>query len=492
MSILKQKIESLISRYWPSGVDVSNIDYMMLIPYVQDMRSLKRMVNAFCIDSVFARKRSGGRTYFGVDLGDFIAVSAMREFEKRFYDVLPNERWELEHACGCPYSDNSVDEAWMERHFFAYTSKAGREAVEKFVFDRLGVVKSRRSYDSKDYQYKLEYTDSADKILGYRLSSRLCFGGYFLSEFDDVQMSQEKVIAFLDSIENMEFPEKVIRDLDGAKQLIFTMYALDAQDLFGNEKVSEFYIRTLVRMGEMKLGSAPLPVAVGSVDLSNRNVYDRIFITLSRYCLKLKTKFMTEYAHGQSDMVEHRVGDVVRPILESEDGLTMLCHFIELDASRHENLNHEDADAWFSNHDYEAIETLYVKRVTQRQLSEGLSCHVSFFDLFRCWINILKKSDNVQWISEFSRANNKWLSDYTALSKILIFFSNDLRAAQNNPSNLTVDKVRLEKFFSMEQIKRIRHTLENAPEKQGKDVLFLDDMNARGIGGMEKTKGIEG
>ena len=455
----------------PEGVDTENLDLSVALPYLDNIRSLKRLENALRVDLAFAKKRVGNSTYLGVDIGDFVALSIMREFERDFYDRLPDARFKMQKAMGWPYEEHCMTEKWMEEHFWGLSkTEDGVENVKKFVLTRLGV--EAKGKHGQPNVYTLHFKDDSDELLHYRLSSRLCFPGYFISEVEDVQLYQGAVNEFLSSIALKKFPSELIGRLDEEGKLPFLMYMLESQNIYEDDVVSGFFIRTLVRIGEMTLRPVDLNVDVGEITWRGLTIYERIFRCLFMYCRKLKMALRTRRMHGMCKAGEDHVGFVVLPILEEEGSVIMLERFIAMEGDEHKK-GDSSADLCFTNEEFSKMEGLYVARIAKKQREDAAVNLTAFMNLFRSWMIILNKANNPEWNREFSAANDKWLSDYSVLTIMLIFFTDDERAARDVTYAVAADMGRLEKYWSQEQVDRIMSTLETATKKDERDTLFL-------------------
>lgn len=468
----ERQVNALIDKYWNGHPVSKSLDYQIALPYLDNIRSLKRAVNALDIDLAFAKAKVGDVSWLGVDIGDYVALSILREFERKFYDGLPNARYELQKAMNWPYGndDKGVLESWMEKHFWGLATPQGKENVKEFVLTRLGVTAT--GGHGKPIVYSLKYRDESDELLNYRLSSRLCFPCYFLSEVEDVQLYQGPLNEFLTSIANKRFPEELVSRLDREGKLPLLMYMLESQKVFEDDSTSEFFMRTLIRIGERVLRPVSLPVDVGEFTFRDYTIYERVFKCLFVYCRKLKMELHTRRMHNMCKEGEDHVGFVVFPMLVEENSLVMLERFIAMEGDEHKK-GDSSADLCFTNEEFSKMEGLYVARIAKKQREDAAVNLTAFLNLFRSWMIILNKANNPEWNREFSAANDKWLSDYSVLTIMLIFFTDDERAARDVTYAVAADMGRLEKYWSQEQVDRIMSTLETATKKDERDTLFL-------------------
>lgn len=469
---LQTNVDKLLAEQLAGQIVTSTVDLSIALPYLDNIRSLKRLENALRIDLAFAQKRVGNRTYLGVDIGDFIALSIMRTFEPAFYAELPRARQALQAEMDWPYGadDKGVTEEWMEKHFWGLATARGRNNVRDFVLKRLG-IKVSGGYN-EPCRYSLNYRDDANELLGYRLSSRLCFPGYFVSEVEDVQLYQGVVNEFLSAISRKVFPDGLIGKLDEEGKLPFLMYMLESQNVYESDAVSEFFIRTLVRIGERSLRSVDLNIDVGEITWRGLTIYERIFRCLFVYCRKLKMELHTRRMHGMCKDGEDHVGFVLLPILEEEGSVIMLERFIAMEGDEHTKEG-SSTDWYFTKEEFSKMESLYVARIAKRQREDVAVNLTAFLNLFRSWMIILNRAGNPEWINEFAAANDRWLGDYSVLTIMLVFFTDDERAARDVAYAVAADMDRLYKYWTKEQVERIVRTLAETPNKDVRDELFL-------------------
>ena len=256
-------------------------------------------------------------------------------------------------------------------------------------------------------------------------------------------------------------------------------------------RATEFYITTLVRIGEMRLSEVSLSSVIGEVQyFSDWNVYSRVFLAILRYGEKL-TRTYDGGVKRKSD-----VGAMLFSILKRENSVMMLCKFIALDREKHEKPQSGIGEAWFSDSEYDEMKKLYCERIAALQLADGIVTHASFFDLFRCWVMLLREIDDEMLYREFSETNNKYITDYGALSKMLVFFAKDERAARDDLLAYAIDVDRMERFWTQEQIATIKATLECQTLLQEQDRLFLkclefvEDMKKR-VGNIDAASQME-
>lgn len=469
---LQKDVDKLLGEQFGNRVDATNLDLTIAIPYLDNIRSLKRLENALMVDLAFAKKRVGDDVYLGVDIGDFISLSILREFERDFYEKLPSARFKLQQAMGWPYKEHYVSEKWMEKHFWGLSqTEEGVENIKNFVLTRLGVKVAGKRPDQPKV-YGLGYKDDADELLHYRLSSRLCFPGYFISEVEDVQLYQGVVNEFLSAISRKVFPDGLIGKLDEEGKLPFLMYMLESQNVYESNVVSEFFIRTLVRIGEMSLRPVDLNIDVGEITWRGLTIYERIFRCLFVYCRRLKMELHTRRMHGMCKDGEDHVGFVLLPILEEEGSVIMLERFIAMEGDEHTKEG-SSTDWYFTKEEFSKMESLYVARIAKRQREDVAVNLTAFLNLFRSWMIILNRAGNPEWINEFAAANDRWLGDYSVLTIMLVFFTDDERAARDVAYAVAADMDRLYKYWTKEQVERIVRTLAETPNKDVRDELFL-------------------
>lgn len=468
--MLEREVDRLIASSLPSDVDVRNVNLKMCIPYLQDVRQFKRMLNAIAIDLAFAKRMADNNAFFGFDVGDYIAVSVLREFERDFYKAMPVVRRQMDSMTSDFDLDSSgVDDAWMNEHLYKYATVDGVDACRWFVSDRMGI---RSKTTAGQTRYVMHNQDFPEEILGCRFSSRQYFPCYYHVETEGVPIRQSDLNEFHSCINQKKYPDEVITRVNSNNTLPYLLYALEGIPVHDNYDVAWFYIRVLVRISEKSLQPAMLAESVRSFELVPLNIYQRTFRTLFRYLSNVRSLITSGDLKLRLHKNDRFVGDALLPILKEEGAAYMMSEVIRIENDRHSK-GASEVDCMFSHAQYAELETEFVALVSERQVDNYVTNHVACFDLLRCWMITMSKYNRDDWRKMFANVNDHCLDDYAALSKILVFFSYDQRAGQDDSLAFAVDVERLKLYWTDEQISRIKKTLETFLKKDAKDDLFL-------------------
>lgn len=419
----KNSLEQMLRDY-AITVDDSFDGCDWVLPYLGNARQSKRLLNAFSVQLATLKKKLGGRAYLNVHIGDLLVLTALRTFEHKFYEAI----WDgymgmLANSWHYFEDDKGMSVEWMEEHFYKHVKTEHRPRVEKFLSDRLGVISSGGGvYDQKPKTYRLANARDPALLLNYRLASEYCFQNYFLMEIEDAQLPQDEMEHFLAEIQQCKIPEEQLKELDKRGQLPFLLFALESVKTFKTRDVSACYMRTLIRLATWRLRPVVLPDKYESGFGIKFSVYVRIYRCLLFYCQDVKSEIMRD-----ADFVGvKRVGKLLLPLLQDEGDVVISAHMIRYDL-KHHRASGVDWDAFFDDEEYEELKKFYLEEIGRLQKSDGLFHHPEFFDLFRCWMNLLREYDDVMLYKKFGELCASVVDDGTALCNVMKFFADDNR-----------------------------------------------------------------
>jgi hypothetical protein len=193
----KQRLTSLLSDYDLEAENPNETCDWLLLPYMDNTRVAKQLLNAFSIKLATYKRQVGGRKYLNVHIGDLLALTVIEVCEPDLYAKLWDGYMGLLHDSWRYFgSDKGLSEQWMEDHFFRY-AKGKRDLVERFLSERLRVAHSGGGYNKAPVMYKLDKPRDQELMLHYRLASAASFQHYFLIEEENGRLSQDDVKGFL-------------------------------------------------------------------------------------------------------------------------------------------------------------------------------------------------------------------------------------------------------------------------------------------------------
>lgn len=455
LNVFRQKIDELLKSYkLPLAASIEN--WELTLPYLQNARKMKILLNAYSIQLATFKRKVAGHQYMNVHLGDLLMLTVMKVFEPKFYELLFNGYWEVYRGMSLFEKDSGVTEADYQRIFFQKVKDA--QTVHRFLQDVVGIVRT----GTQNEKYRLGNPQSTDLLRDYRLASLYCIGNYFLSETEDIQLSQDEVESFLSCVRNGDIPIDLIYKLNDEKRLPYLLYALENQPLFDMRQGSDCYMRTLIHLSTMQLNNVILPEAYEPTAFFGRTgIYPRIFRCLLFYCVKIKQGIMSGNVY-YGERIPH-VSKVLFSILRDvEDDVYVLSEFIAHDDKRHCGFE-VDYDALFDKNDYERLKELYLDRIEQFQGAGKLVPHPEFFDLFRTWTILLEHQGSDGRRQRFRSVCLSMLGDSIAVTKMLVFFVQDNRSSGSVSDQLEVWICidRFQKFFGLDKLQDLLATLES-------------------------------
>ena len=295
---------------------------------INNMRTLKRVLNTFLVDIQVAKKTAAGHIYLNRHVGDMFSLAMLRLRMPDVYKALPILYWNVVEVSS-PFDDSKrVDLDFIKRQL----PKLGSDDLDfvmKFLADRLGFL-----YDDNRKSYLIDRPSSPDRLIGYRLSSALVFNDYFQISVQEDLLPEDDVREFMCEVEGGRYPERLISRLNDDGKLHKLLYALEATDVHENESQIRSYLSVLVRISRTNLQNVVLPGCYESDYLGSPfSIYMRVYRCLLFYMTKLKQRFMAGAPIGK---FSKNVGDFLLPILKENRGCVfVLSRMIEDDVRHH-------------------------------------------------------------------------------------------------------------------------------------------------------------
>lgn len=460
----KQDLSRMLACYGLEDRNPNESCDWLLIPYLDNVRVGKLLLNSFSIKLATYKRVVGGRKYLGVHIGDLLALTVIEICEPDLYAKLDEGYMGLLHDSWRYYgSDKGLPVQWMEEHFFRHAKK--RDLAERFLKECLGVTCSGGGpYDKEPLKYKLGNPQAQELMLNYRLASVTSFPHYFLREEEPGRLSQSDVEGFLGEVKAGRIPENIIHRLDESEMLPYLLYALEAEKMFPAEQISDCYIKTLIHMADMPLRNIFLPGEYQNW-IVPQSVYGGIYRCLLFYCKDIATHIMSdEKIYGKK---VKRIGELLLPLLRNNFDVVLTAHLIGHDKEYHGDKASELSycDAFFSNEEYEELRRMFLDRIEQFQRDGRLVGHVEFDDLFRRWRVLLREYADATLNDRFKAACLPMTHDVQAINQMIRFFT-DNNSLTDIHTELIV-AIRLDELmasFGTNGVKSIVETLETSAQ----------------------------
>lgn len=424
LTIFKQGLTRILTCYGLEGDNPNESCDWLLLPYLENARIGKLILNSFSIKLATYKRVVGGRKYLGVHIGDLLALTVMEICEPDLYANLGEGYMGLLHDSWRYYgSDKGLPAQWMEEHFFKHTTK--RDLTERFLKEYLGVTcNGGGPYDKEPLKYKLGNPQAPELMLNYRLASATSFPHYFLCEEEPGRLSQSDVEGFLGEVKAGRIPENVIRRLDESGMLPYLLYALEAEKMFSTEQISDCYIKTLIHMADMPLRNISLPGEYQNWFVP-QPIYVGVYRCLLFYCKDIRTHIMSdEKIYGKK---VKRIGELLLPLLRNNFDVVLTAHLIGHDKEYHGDKASASSyyDALFSHEEYEELRRMFLDRIEQFQRDGRLVGHVEFDSLFRRWRMLLREYADDKLNDRFKTACLSMTHDVQAINQMIRFFIED-------------------------------------------------------------------
>lgn len=463
LNSFKRHLSILLTGFDLEGENPRDSCDWLLSAYMRNARIGKEILNAFSIKVATYLRQFAGRKYFGVNIGDLLALTIIEIYEPDIYKELRDMYGKfLDDPWQGHKWDNGISEQWMEEHIFQHAC-SGREVIEKFLSERLGVSKSSGDpTNAKPVIYKLDNPKLPELMLHYRLASQYCFWNYFLLEEELGRLSQDELEGFLQEIRESKIPKESIRKLDESGLLPQLLYALEGQKMLATKAMSDCYIKTLIHMANSPLKN--LSFSSGNAYDFPHSIYVGIYRCLLFYCQDINVHLRNgENIFG---IGANKVGDMLLPVFSEEFDVLLTALLIGNDAKYQKgHIADLSENAFFAPKDYEKLCKLYLERIEQFQREGRLVGHVEFFELFRCWRILLREYMDPSLNDRFREACQSMTHDVQAINSMIIFFCTDNRKFANPPCLIvTIRLDDLTNAFGEEGVQAILATL-NAADK---------------------------
>ncbi|MBO6167689.1 MAG: hypothetical protein J6P13_04990 [Kiritimatiellae bacterium] len=471
----KQRLASLLCDYDLEAENPKETCDWLLLPYMDNTRVAKQLLNAFSIKLATYKRQVGGRKYLNVHIGDLLALTVIEVCEPDFHAKLWDGYMGLLHDSWRYFgSGKGLSEQWMEDHFFCH-AKGKRDLVGRFLSERLGVAHSGGGYNKDPVTYKLDKANDPELMLHYRLASAASFQHYFLIEEEIGRLSQDDVNDFLSEVNAGRIPEGIIRRLDESGMLSQLLYALESEKMLSTKAASDCYIKTLIYMANLPLRNLTMPPEYQN-GFFEQSIYVGIYRCLLFYCKDVNTHVMNEKEiYG---VKIERIGELLLPLLKDSSDVVLTSYLIGHDKEYHESETSLSwYDAFFSHEEYETLRRLYLDRIERFQREGRLVGHVEFRDLFYRWRVLLQEYNEPVLNDKFKVACLSMTRDVQAINQMILFFCDDNRSS-NIHSRLIV-AIQLDSLtdaFGKKGVKSIVSTLESAqylPEYTYKALVSL-------------------
>lgn len=471
----KQRLASLLYDYDLEAENPKETCDWLLLPYMDNTRVAKQLLNAFSIKLATYKRQVGGRKYLNVHIGDLLALTVIEVCEPDLHAKL----WDgymglLQDSWRYFGSDKGLSEQWMEDHFFCH-AKGKRDLVERFLSECLGVAHSGGGYNKDPVTYKLGNPYNQELMLHYRLASAASFQHYFLIEEEIGRLSQDDVKDFLSEVNAGRIPEGIIRRLDESGMLPQLLYALESEKMLPTKVASDCYIKTLIYMANLPLRNSTMPPEYQNW-LFEQSIYVGIYRCLLFYCQDIKMHIMREeniYGEGVK-----RVGGMLLPLLKDNFDVVLTAHLLGHDAEYHnKEVVESSCDSLFSHEEYESLCRLYLDRIERFQREGRLVGHAEFFNLFRCWRILLREYNEPVLNNKFKLACSSMTRDVQAINQMILFFCDDNRLSDIHSRLIVAIQLdSLTDAFGEKGVESITSTLESAqylPEYTYKALVSL-------------------
>jgi hypothetical protein len=327
--------------------------------------------------------------------------------------------------------------------------------VTRFLISRFDI--------KKDYEknvYSINNCLDPAKALNFRLSSDYVYKSYFRIEEPMVPISEDEIREFEKVLKNEEQVKVLIKQLIESNKLASLLYVYAGHDLYEDEQVEAAYFHAIIFISTMEFP-----------DISNFNneknfspvretMYVRLYNCLSHYILKILND-RSQYGKIGKD----RIARCLLPSLRTlPDNVYILSKLIDHDRM-YPNTDDRICDkAFFDCENFTEIKNLFFEKIKDFVVKGKLTNHVEFFNIFRCWMFLLKENKKDVFFEEFKSACVGLLKNSVFVVQMLRFFCNDNRsdADLSDELEVTVKIDKLEKYFGVGASEVILQTIENA------------------------------
>lgn len=290
---LVSQLDWIHGRYCVTGWPVLQDEFECVFPYFDNVRSLKRLLNAYEKELAVHQSKSGDGLPLSIDPSDLLALTALRLKRPDVYQLLP-EIYSL-----------LLDGA-RSRRFFEMTKRtdmlnlllqidkgAHEDIATMFLRKRMKIEVTSTAPGVDDEKWMLGEAKLPKAYRGYRISSAYCFENYFMSATPAVMVPRTTWESLMAPVLKGNVPSVEFLDwLAGQnEQMLFLPFMLNMFPAFDQEEKSVAFVATIAELASRNL---PPTVRVENYISNPLSPYERLFLNISDYC---------QTVSGETDMI---------------------------------------------------------------------------------------------------------------------------------------------------------------------------------------------
>lgn len=423
-------VNSVISEFVESGEAIDLSKWLMVKPYLTNMRAVKRFANI--LRSRLYYYVDGQRRRVSVDINDYVALTALSLFEKDFYDAIYRNRDILVTGiAGVDYKDRRRYTSSELANVFGIDSTSVRWGrLLGFIRDYLGWDKEVGDASSNNrYLYALSGVDLLEAEANFRLCSPKWFDEYFACG-----VNIEDLIT-VDEYEklNKAYPSvnqavNVLLDFHKKGRLLKLLRGLYSRPIPKQKHHTTTLLKALVMIGDHALrldGQNRQPIWIKP---ETSDLHDWINLTFQEIIAKAY------------DNLEERENATLAILTECRS-----CHIL---AKLLRNPNH------IISKRNEEFKALFVENVLVAMHTDAFWNSPTLVFVYSAFKTILRRLDKQdEYIARFREAVQEKVKDYQGLSYVLSTF---VAAIDDYPYNtipaLMLDFNDVEYFLDMDVI----------------------------------------
>lgn len=407
-NMLRKQLKYFCSGHEVFGTRIDSMLLEMVLPYITNIRSLKRYMAALEFEwKMQCSKNEYGTSLPSVNLFDVASLIAIRVFEPLFYDKLWPSCYHviLKNSEKLPMTDpKCVSEKWLEENLYSYASN--KDSAKRFMEYCLGL---QRKYDvkaenqrDKTIGYYFSGLDDPERCANYSLASSVTAANYFSSHVSTELIPMDLFNKFFILVSkecdfDLSAIESFLRTLDERKRIPSLLNALKGIRLSAMGRLD---LRNIIRA----------IVMLGSKDLENASQY---------YRSKMKSEWLIR------DSLAKTALNVIRPVIaedkKKDNALSdylaeclcevtgtpaMLVVAIDCDLFRHANKDFTKAE--FSK---EVFEKMINRFISLSEEWKGVDIKaLDEYDFEKVWMDIVAYYD-LSYGSAYKKAHAKELND---------------------------------------------------------------------------------
>lgn len=272
-----------------AGVDISGDAWEIVGRYMTSLRSVKRYVNTVRSQLYYITLDAEGR--ISIDVGDFLALTAIRLFAPDFYKAIYENRGLLVEAMSkVPFKKRRLlTKAAMK-------SLLCPDVDENEWNIRFAFIKECLSWginaDASQKEQLFTYLPQENELLSlssnFRLGSPCCFEHYFTGRTeDDLAITQGELDALSVCYPSVNKVEQYFVEMHGKNRLLGLLKSLYAREFDEKQNAKEAFLTALARIADAPLrmdGESASPVWNG---LEESELHDWMWILFSHILGKL-------------------------------------------------------------------------------------------------------------------------------------------------------------------------------------------------------------